>query len=709
MKYGRRQFLHGAGASAICAALPANAASHGTSPPLTVGGFPPGRTFQRTYGGTSGPVLVTGTYNGTAPTSMMARVRRKSDNAVILNYTALTGFAAANGVWSGTLPSVPVGNSADGQGGACQIDVQSGALTAAGSSDCFVGMINHFTGQSNCHFGVVGTGSETPLPGTSWYNGVSGTWSVPIAAGAVAYLNELTTLSGMPCAGCTTYQDATELKQFIKGSPSNSNLYSGNARESKGMLDQILAIGGCEAMLWMQGENDASIPPTIRHVYQGYHASIQANLVADAGLGSVANLPFFVMALATADDVVNHRDQAYIWNYVQRTHALYDGRVPNIFYASATSDAVLTGGIHWTAPGYAANFRRAAQTVAFQKGFTAQPAKFLIGSASIGSATTTVTNLTHFAGTDFTPTSGLVGLEVSADNGANWVTATGVRTTASSITWTHSALSTTQRVVRYLYGNMPGVDVTKLAVDNSARNAVLNFTIDPIYIGSNAAPRWNGHYGVGEVDYPGLPSSTTDARFKFVEIDGDFMIGGVTQASNNTLVGVSLQPVDFSGTSMGSPIVGSVVGSTSGGTGPLAAIFQIAGLSGVKLAHLTLTFASNLGGGDPDVSLLFRDGGALNSTTGAYAGSWKAAGTNPSVNIATVAGGFMVAVATSIQQQTTITGGTETIGARYPIGTLSFVYHSAGDAAPVSANASNSVTATPAAAADSVLAVATWH
>lgn len=67
----------------------------------------PGRVIQNTDGFADLPL--TGTYSGSAPAGISVEVRNLSGDTTVLAETALVGFTAGSGVWSGTLPSIPKG------------------------------------------------------------------------------------------------------------------------------------------------------------------------------------------------------------------------------------------------------------------------------------------------------------------------------------------------------------------------------------------------------------------------------------------------------------------------------------------------------------------------------------------------------------------------------------------------------------------------
>jgi len=73
-------------------------------------------------------------------------------------------------------------------------------------------------------------------------------------------------------------------------------------------------------------------------------------------------------------------------------------------------------------------------------------------------------------GTDFTPTSGATGFQISPDNGGDWtsvVISAVDRLTATTLRITHGTAPTNnQRLLRYQYGKLP--EISNMLLNNSA-------------------------------------------------------------------------------------------------------------------------------------------------------------------------------------------------------------------------------------------------
>lgn len=121
------------------------------SPTLTLTDLPDKEVFQRipTVTGTSASVTISGTYTGTAPTTVEAKITAASGGATVQDWTALTSATISGGAFSGAL-SAPVG-------GGYHVQVRSkdsGGSVLATSS---VGANTWYVGK---RIGVIG--SSTP-------------------------------------------------------------------------------------------------------------------------------------------------------------------------------------------------------------------------------------------------------------------------------------------------------------------------------------------------------------------------------------------------------------------------------------------------------------------------------------------------------------------------------------------------------------------
>ncbi len=105
----------------------------------------PARVYQRDIGGTTADIPLSGTYAGTTPTAVDARVVRHGTTTEVMTWTQLTGATIGSGSWSGTLAAVP-------QGGWYDVQVREEPATgvhANGSNPWGVGVIIAVWGQSN--------------------------------------------------------------------------------------------------------------------------------------------------------------------------------------------------------------------------------------------------------------------------------------------------------------------------------------------------------------------------------------------------------------------------------------------------------------------------------------------------------------------------------------------------------------------------------
>jgi hypothetical protein len=105
----------------------------------------PARVFQRVINGTTADIALSGTYTGTAPVTIQARVVRSGTTTEVMTWTTLTNATISTGAWSGTLAFVP-------QGGWYNVQVRENPSTdvyADGSHAWGVGIVIAIWGQSN--------------------------------------------------------------------------------------------------------------------------------------------------------------------------------------------------------------------------------------------------------------------------------------------------------------------------------------------------------------------------------------------------------------------------------------------------------------------------------------------------------------------------------------------------------------------------------
>lgn len=413
--------------------------------------------FQRTFGGSSGSVPVSGTYDG-SPAGIQCRVMNWSDDSELVTWTTIDA-SPSGGTFSGNI-TVP-------EGGPYYFQFrETGGSEVFGTQCRFgVGAVGAFYGQSNAAF--MSTLPTNAAHMTEGYTDQSlrintGGLRAPTGAGEATFARALFDYAGIPCMFSNNAISGQSIDSLSKGAG------TGHYEALIADLERI-APQGIEFMFWYQGEQDAVAGNA------DYAATLEAlRLDIETDLGQSANtLKVYACSLAHADVADGAWDA--INDEIKEAASTYS----NIIFSHVTVDMIRTDGFHATTEWYPKAGKRAARSVALQTGAVTGSHQFEIASAAITNATTTTVTVTHGLGTDFTPTSGIVGFEVSNDGfSSSIVTATGARTDATTITLTHSDIGTGSRQIRYLSGADPtGVGASGapsgIVIDNGDLNMPL--------------------------------------------------------------------------------------------------------------------------------------------------------------------------------------------------------------------------------------------
>lgn len=469
------------------------------------------RTYQRAAGATvSGNIPLAGTYTGAAPVSIQAQVHKVSDNSVVKSWFSLSGGSISGGNWSGNLASVP-------QGGSYYVKVRASdvpVVGAAGLNSFSVGIVIVAYGQSNMnHMFTTVASPASPQAGTiAWSAG--GGWATPPAAdGARAFLNSLNTLTGIPVAIVNCALDGAPVGYLDPASSQWSSV----------VQPALAAIGDAEMMIVDQGEGDAAVASAASVWTTGW-AAIHSGMAAIVGRTASA-MPIVFAGMGT--ETAGVADGA--WATIQGAIISAPTNITGAYFSHNNYDLTRVDGYHYDAAGLTKQGLRFAETCAqLSAGLTnGFPAWNISGSATVDATHSTV-DVGHSLGTDFTPTTGITGFEISGDNGATWSAATGVRTSATRITLSHASVPTTSaRKIRYLYGGAP--IISGLVVDNSAFVAPLNYTganLSPTPTASLPTPTWEGAAQAGS-QTGGGPVVQTATGFNLSASGRKFVIIGI--------------------------------------------------------------------------------------------------------------------------------------------------------------------------------------
>lgn len=429
---------------------------------------------QRDIAASSGSPIFAGTYSGGTPTGFQGRVRKVSDNSLVTDWTDLSDVTFGSGAFSGKLAGVP-------QGAGYYRDVRVKNATGVTSTDTtpfMIGIALACYGQSNMG-AMFATASSPPTASsnTAYFNGTN--WAaVPGADGVRELLNVVQSVAGVPCFAVDGSVSGTGIAALAKGDAYDA------------FIAKVLAMQGAEFFLWRHGESAAAGSGMSEATYLGYLSQLHADLASDIGR-TKAQIPGIASSLAWANESPTVYDNDK-WDLVQRT--LLDVETLASFkFSHSNMDAVLAADhLHETGADCLKSADRYARSITTLLGVTTGYPKWNISSAATVNGTTTTVTLAHGLGSDFTPTSGITGFEISGDNGGTWATCTGVRTDATTITLTHASVATTNaRKLRYQYGK--SCDVSALVLDNSSLAVPLLMSagnISPTPLATLPTPTW---------------------------------------------------------------------------------------------------------------------------------------------------------------------------------------------------------------------------
>ncbi|MGB4064248.1 MAG: sialate O-acetylesterase [Azonexus sp.] len=225
--------------------------------------------------------------------------------------------------------------------------------------------------------------------------------------------------------------------------------------------------GAVEYILWAQGEADGS-SGTAQATYETALTNVIANFRAQiTNRSTKANLPIVLSLLGRGTSIGTDAQASAI----RAAQFAIAGSVSDVYIGAETLDIPLADAAHYSAAGYVTHGKRMAQTVKYLLGDATYHRGPSIASAVVVDATTTDVTISHRGGTDFTPTSAIVGFEID-DGGSIIVPSAAVRQSASVVRLTHASLSSGSPTVRYGYGADGGdtyaSTISNILVDNTA-------------------------------------------------------------------------------------------------------------------------------------------------------------------------------------------------------------------------------------------------
>jgi hypothetical protein len=417
------------------------------------------RIHQRS--GTTGTITVTGTYTGSVgPTHIEARLVQDGTS------TPLTSFDWAEKVTTPSAGTYSFSFTGVPQGGWYNVQVRWSNDTAvnATSGKVGVGALVGIVGQSSAWLWFRDRATATSPNALVSVCGNISSWAAPDnaeMAGAIGFGNALATTLGVPVGVLDYAYDGSGLysggtAQWLPVSSTANRTFT----DGVGALDDKL-----EAAVWIQGESDSGAGVSEANYYNSL-----GTLFADWRTQfSQASLPVVLATLAwrTSGGI----SDANTMNVVNaQIHKCGDS---NVYRVDRRDIGMDVDGLHHSAAGYEALGARCALAVAYASGAVSQYRGPSIASATWAGAALVDVNLTHHAGTDFTPTSSITGFRVLVSGSPVTVNSV-ARQSASQIRITLAATPGSAPVIQYLYGSAP--TVTGIVLDNNTPSLPLEGT-----------------------------------------------------------------------------------------------------------------------------------------------------------------------------------------------------------------------------------------
>jgi len=434
------------------------------------------------------------------------------------------------------------------------------------------GQSNMGTMFTNCTPPCTAPDLPAALPNTYIYDGAS-LIAVPVSNGLRAMQNSVTAATGLPTVSINCAVGGSNIDGF-------TSTGGGAFGNCVAKVNAIITPQDKVFILWDQGEGDASAQE-----YPGYYAPTLVKIHKDfaAAIGrTTANCPFLTSQKGTASFLpgsINGGTTQQSWQTIKNAQIwapLYEAGGGMVF-SHTDMDFVRTDGYHYDGLlGSKLAGQRYAQAINTIMGVASPSgyATWSISGSSTVDATHTMLAVTHSLGTDFTPSTGGTGFEVSGDNGARWINAVASRADATHISLLHSSISTTKaRIVRYQYGfSPPDTDIncngsgglcrpsSAMIFDNSSLAVPLSPTsweVRPAPLTTIPVPTWRDAEATISVNGPSDHTKQTVSGL-LLGPDGDRKMIVLVMAGEDfayaPLVSMTITPQDYLGNNVGSPI-----------------------------------------------------------------------------------------------------------------------------------------------------------
>lgn len=442
---------------------------------ITLDQIPEGRTFQRTVNGdgsfeTSGPVAISGSTIGQA-SAIEARLLLEDDDSVVVDWTVIDPAPAADS-FAGTL-TVP-------QGGPYYLEVRDVAETAigdAGTTSFKLGLLAIGLDQSNM-VGMFATFDSPPALDSlgAWFDEYNHVWAnTPPGNGVRELMNAFVAGSGVPMALGNPAVGGAPMSYFIAGEDGWEGLGvpADGAAYRIGVRPLIEMMGGDIEIVFLrggEGEANASGPTPLekKNAFKADTLTVVGQIEALVGhpvtviMGSVMTT---TVVGGTTDDAWSAMDAA-VYELSQNEE--------RFILSSSARDSQRIDEYHADGASHGEVGKRFGQSLLVYNGDeTAHPAWHIAAAEIVDVAHTRLT-LAHSMGDDFTPVADITDIEVTGDNGANWLASVGEREDATHIVVEHDTLTTSNnRAIRFQHGTLLAYDPGDATLKNPLHDGMV--------------------------------------------------------------------------------------------------------------------------------------------------------------------------------------------------------------------------------------------
>lgn len=393
------------------------------------------RIYQRISG--AAPISFSGTYTGTAPTSIEYQLYAADGVTILVPWTAVAGATISGGNWLG-VPQIP-------QGGMYRLSVRSknGSTVLATSNvkaNLFgVGDLIGCIGSSSANRWFLNNSGSGFTPASNVRRYQAGAWALMSTDGcATAMANSFASQAGVPVGMIGYGVEGETLANWINTSSSSWAAFAAAVAAVGGKLATVISAGG---------SNDAANGIVVS---RAAHATSLRQLATNLRTLTGQAALLFCISGFNRRPAVSDSQADYV-----RMAENDVGSDANVAHVQIVDLELSSDLIHLTPAGFTASGARMATVFgAVMNGGAYRRGPKLTGLTYSGN--TVVFTLQHRNGSDFTPTAAIAGFTISDSDPS------GVAPTISSVvrTSTTQGLITCNRtlvnpVVKYLYGSSP--------------------------------------------------------------------------------------------------------------------------------------------------------------------------------------------------------------------------------------------------------------